>query len=42
MWRRLLARYRSAEDLLAAVRFGLIGVAMLLATRLLADALHLN
>ncbi len=42
MWRRLVARYRSAEDLVAAALFGLVGVAMLLATRLLADALHLN
>ena len=42
MWRRLVARYRSAEDLLAAVLFGLIGVAMLVATWLVADALHLN
>ncbi len=42
MWRRFVARYRSAEDVLAAALFGLIGVAMLFATRLLADALHLN
>ncbi len=42
MWRCFVARYRSAEDLLAAARYGLIGVAMLLATKLLADALHLN
>ena len=42
MWRRLVARYRSAEDLVAAALFGLVGVAMLLATRLVADALHLK